>query len=60
MLDPDSSTILENSTSEYVELAHSDTGKLNQVVTKHDGSGTNHFNFYFLPWRFHYLLLFLC
>ncbi|WP_156914232.1 hypothetical protein [Paucisalibacillus globulus] len=45
--DPDSSTILENSTLEYVELAHSDTGKLNQVVTEFDASGTNHFNFYY-------------
>jgi hypothetical protein len=45
--DPDSSTILENSSSEYVELSHSDTGKLNQVVTEFDASGTNHFNFYY-------------
>ena len=44
----DSSTILENSTSDYVELSSSNTKKLKQVVTEFDASGTNHFSIYYL------------
>ncbi len=47
-IDPDSSFLFENSTSDYVELSSSDTEKLNQVITELDASGIKHFNFYYL------------
>jgi hypothetical protein len=47
-IDPDSSFVMENSTSYYVELSSSDTEKLNQVITEFDASGIKHFNFYYL------------